>query len=44
MQQYAPQDFTLQLKIGDETFSEQGRMFSEATFISNTDTGKDFPI
>ncbi|KAK9776622.1 putative Survival factor 1 [Seiridium cardinale] len=34
---YAPLDFVLQLKIGDETFSEKGKTFSEATFISDTD-------
>ncbi|KAK6085877.1 hypothetical protein SCUP234_02784 [Seiridium cupressi] len=37
---YAPLDFVLQLKIGDETFSEKGKTFSEATFISDTDAAQ----
>ncbi|KAI1337430.1 oxidative stress survival, Svf1-like protein [Xylariaceae sp. FL0016] len=37
--QYAPKDtVTLRLKIGDEEITEQGHLFSEATFISATDT------
>jgi hypothetical protein len=33
--QYSPQEkLSLKLKIGDEEFSEEGSMFSEATFIS----------
>ncbi|ETS83027.1 Survival factor 1 [Pestalotiopsis fici W106-1] len=35
--QFAPPNFTLQLKIGEETITEQGKTFSEATFISATD-------
>lgn len=35
--QYRPQNFTLKLKIGDEEISEQGDLFSEATFITATD-------
>lgn len=40
--QFAPPNFTLKLKIGDETITEQGKTFSEATFISATDAGKAF--
>ncbi|KAI1853302.1 hypothetical protein JX265_000199 [Neoarthrinium moseri] len=36
--QFAPTDFTLKLKIGDETITEKGKLFSEATFISGTET------
>lgn len=33
--QFAPQKpVTLKLRIGDEEITEEGRMFSEATFIS----------
>jgi hypothetical protein len=33
--QYSPQEkLSLKLKIGDEEVSEEGSMFSEATFIS----------
>jgi hypothetical protein len=38
--QFAPPDFTITIKIGDETFTEKGKLFSEATFISATETGK----
>lgn len=35
LMQYAPRNkLTLKLKIGDEEISEQGELFSEATFIT----------
>lgn len=35
MTQYSPQEkLTLKLKIGDNEITEEGTMFSEATFIS----------
>lgn len=40
MPQFAPPDFTITIKIGDETFTEKGTMYSEATFISATEPGK----
>ncbi|KAI1755599.1 survival factor 1 [Xylaria castorea] len=39
--QFAPQKLvTLKLKIGDEEITEEGRTFSEATFISSTEETK----